>query len=154
MKQAIQTYKETIVALTPGMEEAKPKVVLKAVKDQVGLSICPHTEEKEHLVEEMIPKEEIPSVVQVIQGMEELDTLMKEDRALLGELFDSLEVAHTELATACSALGRLSKRLRPHQLLAVLRASVHPMVQLNAVAGFLEPPIANRKTVLMTSTEG
>ena len=77
--------------------------------------------------------------------MEELDTLTEEDRALLGELFDPLEIAHTELTTACSALGRLSQRLRPHQLLAVLRASIHPMVELNVVSGFLEPPIAGKK---------
>ena len=39
----------------------------------------------------------------------------------------------------------LSQRLRPHQLLAVLRASVCPMIQLNAVSGLLESPIAGKK---------
>ena len=126
------------------MEEANPNAVLKTVKDQVGLSICPRTEEKERLLE-MILEEETPMAAQVIQGMEESETLTKEDRPLVGELFDSLEVAHTELATVCSVLGRLSQRLRLHQLLAVLRASVHPMVQLNVVAGFLKPPMANKK---------
>ena len=155
MKLAICNCKEAMVAMVPGMEEANPDTVLKAVKDQCGLTLCPRTEDRECLLEKMILEEDIPSVSDVIQGMEELDTLTEGDRTLLGELFDFLEIAHTELTTAYSILGRLSQRLRPHQLLAVLRASVFPMIQLNAVSGFFEPPIAGKKlTYPMTSMKG
>ena len=69
-------------------------------------------------------------------------SLTEGDNDLLGELFHSLETAHEHLAMACS---RLSWRLKPHQLLVVLRASVHPMIQLNAVSGFLEPSTSSEK---------
>ena len=74
---------------------------LKAVKDQVSLSICPCTEEKEHLLEEMILEEEIlPMAAQVIQGMEESETPHQRRQGSTRRIIqDSLEVAHTELAT-------------------------------------------------------
>ena len=108
MKQAINSFKEAISAIILGMEEANPVAVLRAVKDPSSLAICPCTEEREHMLEEMVPREEIPMVSDVIQNIKESDILTEGDKALLGELFDSLEVAHKQLAMACSLLGRLS----------------------------------------------
>ena len=45
-------------------------------------------------------------------------------------------------------LGRLSWRLKPHQLWEVLRASVHPMIQLNVVSRFLEQPTSSEELEL------
>ena len=66
MKLAIHNCKEAMAAIVPGMEEANPDAVLKVVKDQCSLAICPCTEEREHLLEEIIPEEDIPSVSDVI----------------------------------------------------------------------------------------
>ena len=85
---------------------------------------------------------------QVIQTMKELESITEDKRALLRELFDSLEVAHMELASACSTLSRLSQKLRPHQLMTVLWASIHPMIQINAMAVLLEPPVVSRRSDL------
>ena len=41
MRRAIHTYKVAMAAMIPRMGEADPNAVLKAVKHQVGLSICP-----------------------------------------------------------------------------------------------------------------
>ena len=56
----------------------------------------------------MITGEEIPRVSDIIQNIKESDTLTEGDKALLEELFDSLEVAHEQLAISCSTLGWLS----------------------------------------------
>ena len=90
------------------MEAADPDIVWKTIKDKVGLSICPLTEEKERLLENLIPDEDIPSAAQVLNTLENPNDITEEDRALIGKLFESLEVAHSELASTCSTLSRLS----------------------------------------------
>ena len=62
--------------------------------------------------------------------MEDPDELTKEDRVLISELFKSLEVAHSELASACSVLRRLSRNLKPRQLMVVLQASIRLLIQV------------------------
>ena len=59
MKSAIQSYKETIAVMVWGMDVADSDVVWKAVKDKVSLSICPHTDENEQLLESLVPDEDI-----------------------------------------------------------------------------------------------
>ena len=110
MKEAIRKYKHEIATMVPGMETADPDAVWKAIKDKVGLSICPHTEQKEQMLECLLPDEDVPLAAQVLETMEDPEDMTKEDRILITELFESLEVAHshTELASACSILSRLS----------------------------------------------
>ena len=55
------------------MDAADPNAVLKAVKDQVGLSICLHTDEKECLLEGIVPEDKIPTAAQVFKTMEDPD---------------------------------------------------------------------------------
>ena len=81
MKNAIQNYKEALAAMVPGLDAADPNAVLKAVKDQVVLSLCPHTDENEWLLESIVPDEDIPTVVQVFQTMEDPKDIPEEDRA-------------------------------------------------------------------------
>ena len=108
MKEAIRKYKQEIAAMVPGMETADPDIVWKAIKDKVSLSICPHTDQKERMLESLFPDEDIPSADQVLETLEDPEDMTKEDRTLIAELFESLEVAHSELASACSMLSRLS----------------------------------------------
>ena len=100
MKGAIIDYKQVITKMIPGMETADPDAVWRAIKDKVGLCICPPTEEKERTLECLIPDQEIPQAAQVLEMMEDADELTKEDRGLFRELSDSLEVAHSDLASA------------------------------------------------------
>ena len=67
MKAAIQSYKEAIAVMVLGMDAADPNVVWKSVKDKVGLSICPHTDENEQMLENLVPDEDIPTAAQVLQ---------------------------------------------------------------------------------------
>ena len=62
-------------------------------------------------------------------------SLSKTDQELIAELFDSLETAHDQLATASGLLGRLSHTLKPPQLILVLKASIRPLIQLRTAAG-------------------
>ena len=71
-------------------------------------------------------------MIQTVQGA---DTLSKTDQVLIAELFDSLETAHDQLATASGLLGRLSCMLKPPQLILVLKASIRPLIQLRTAAG-------------------
>ena len=80
--------------------------------------------------------------------MEDLETITEEEKTLLGELFDSLKVAHMELASACSMLSRLSQKLRPLQLMTMLWASICPMIQINAESIVLEPLVASKRPEL------
>ena len=57
------------------------------------------------------------------------------DKGLIAELFNALEIAHDQSATACSLLGRLSRTLKPSQLSLLLRASIRPLIQLRMAAG-------------------
>ena len=70
--------------------------------------------------------------------MEDADELTKEDRVLIRELFESLEVAHSELASACSFPSRLSGKLKPRQLMAMLQASTRPLIQVKATSAFIK----------------
>ena len=70
--------------------------------------------------------------IQTVQGA---DTLSKTDQELIAELFDSLETAHDQLATSSGLLGRLSRMLKPPQLMLVLKASIRPLIQLRTAAG-------------------
>ena len=113
IKVALQRYKETIATMVPGMGAVDPDIVWKAIKDKVSLSICPMTKEKEQLLENLIPNEDIPSAAQVLNTLENPDDIIDEHRALIAKVFESLEVAHSDLASTCSALSRLSQRLKP-----------------------------------------
>ena len=86
--------------------------------------------------------EEIPSSSEVLRKIEDPDDLTNEDRTLITEVFDSLEIVHSELASACSTLSRLSRSLKPKQLMMVLKASTRPLIQIKP-ASVLEPEVTS-----------
>ena len=65
-----------------------------------------------------------------------IEEVMREERELIRELFDSLEVAHSHLASACSVLSQLSSTLQPTQLLTILEASIRPLIQIKTTSAF------------------
>ena len=46
MKQVIDSFKEAISAIIPGIEEANPAIVLRVIKDPSSLAICPTQKRK------------------------------------------------------------------------------------------------------------
>ena len=77
----------------------------------------------------------------VLEAMEGPENMTKEDRILITEVFESLKVAHSELASACSVLSRLSRNLKPRQLMVVLQASIRPLIQIKVTSGLMEPDV-------------
>ena len=84
-------------------------------------------------MEEIIPSEDIPEAPEVLKVAQEEGKMSQEDQKVVAELFSSLEVAHDHLATTCGLLSRLSRTLNPEQLLTIIRASIRPLIQLNAL---------------------
>ena len=70
MKRAILNYKEVIANMIPSMETANPDAVWRSVKDKVGLCICPLSHEKEKTLECLIPDQEVPQAVEVLEMIE------------------------------------------------------------------------------------
>ena len=74
----------------------------------------------------------------ILEAIEDPEDLTMEDRTLITELFNSLEVAHSELASACSVLGRLSKNLKQKQLMVVLKVSIRRLIQIKPTSALIE----------------
>ena len=153
MKGAIIEYKEAMTKMVPGMDVANLDVVWRSSKDKVSLCIWPPTEENERTVESLIPDQDIPMVAQVLEKLDDADELTKEDRGLIRELFESLEVAHSELASAYSILSCLSGTLKPRQLMGVLQASTRPLIQVKTTSASIKPDVPGKTTELLEDLE-
>ena len=129
MKMTIDKIKSALVKIVPSMEEAKETSVLKAIRDMSCTVLMPQDSDQEEKLEAVMPED-------VLSKTEGLGDLTKEQKEMIGELFDELEIAHEVLARACSTLGVLSRSLTGKQLLLTLRASVRPLIQLNKLENF------------------
>ena len=96
----------------------------------------------------MLLDKDVPSAARVLEAMEDPEEMTKEDRILITELFESLEVANSELASACSVLSRLSRNLKPIQLMIVLKASTRPLIQVRVTSGLMRPEAPGRTVEL------
>ena len=124
MKNTIEKIKLALVEIAPYMEEAKEVSVLKAIKDTSCTALMSPDSDREERLEAMMPESEAPDQEDILSKAEQLGDLTKEQKEMMGELFDELETAHESLARACSTLGRLSRSLNGRQLLLTLWASV------------------------------
>ena len=129
-----------MVDLTPQMSEANIDVIWKSIKDPTCLAWRPVIKETERALDEMMPPDDIMPGKVVSEQAEQKGPLTEERRRLLAELFDNLEVVHDALAQTCSIMARLSRSLNLSQLELVLRASIRPLVQLNALGGLFDKP--------------
>ena len=127
----------------PSMTEANVLDILHS--DPTCLAICPHSEEVEGLLEELIPSEEIPSSSSIIRSMTDERTLSDEEKEMICELFEMLETAYDQLGRACGLIGALSHKLNSNQLMTVLKVSVSPIIQVNALPGFIQQVTQNVK---------
>ena len=133
IKEAIKKYKDAAVNMFPNMATANTDVVFAAVKDKVGLCLCPETEQNDKVLESIISAEEVTSAAEVLGKVEEIT---QEERDLIKELFDSLEVAHSHLAIACSTLSRLLSTMRPANLRTILDASIRPLIEIKTTTAW------------------
>ena len=141
MKITIERFKSAIVEIAPYMEEAKVMSVLKSIKDTSCMALMPLASEREERLEAMMPESEAPDPKDILSKGKQLGDLTKEQKELMGELFDELKTAHESLTRASSTLGRLSRSLNSRQLLLTLQASVRPLIQLNTLDKFWKEPI-------------
>ena len=131
MKQAIIDCKIAVMTVMPGMEDADHTIMLAAVKDPSCLAIHPHTDENQQKLEDMIPLTEIQKGEDVVADIDSLEPITEEQKRQISEIFEDLELAHEQLACACSSLAILLRSLTLRQLVVLLKSSIRPLVQLN-----------------------
>ena len=85
-----------------------------------------------------MPLEEVPAEEETMASIQGEMPLNRDQRDLLRELFEDLEVAHEHTARACSMLARLSLSLTAPQLMATLKAATCPLIQVNTLEGLLD----------------
>ena len=86
----------------------------------------------------MMPLEDAPEGDEVAASIQGNTPLTENQCGLLRELFKDLEVAHEHTVRACSVLAWLSLSLTAPQMMATLKAAIHPLIQVNALEGFLD----------------
>ena len=140
MRKTVICFRHALKTLAPVMEEANVDIVLAAIKDASCMALMPCTEDQDERLEEIMPEEDLPSGSDITAQVRDLNDITPEQGELLAELFKELEVAHDSLAKASSILGRLSRSLSGKHLLTVLKASMHPLIQINTLENFWKDP--------------
>ena len=135
MERAMRDMKATLANTIPAMQLADISTLTGAIKDKCFRVLLPRSDELDQVLEEIPPTEEVPSAPGVIQLAQRVETLTEANQRVIVELFEALETTHDQLATACSLLVRLSRTLKPKQLVIIIKASIRPLIQLNAAAG-------------------
>ena len=85
-----------------------------------------------------MPLEDMPEGEEIVTSIQGDMPLTESQRNLLRELSEDLEVAHEHTARACSVLAHLALSLTPPQMMATLKAVTRPLIQINALEGFLD----------------
>ena len=135
LKETLENMRTRLVATFPSLKTADINIIIDVIKDKEFTVLLPRTEETEALLDELLPENEIPSATDVTQAVREIDTLSKEDQEVIAEVFDTLEVVHNQLATVSGLIGVLARKLKPNQLMLVLKSSIRPLIQLRPIAG-------------------
>ena len=124
--------KDILSNLTPTMQLADISTVSKAMRDKNYNILLPKSDTIDQILEEIISSEDMPEAPDILKTAQREGKMSQEDQKLVAELFSNLEVAHDHAATACGLLSRLSRTLKPEQLLTIVRASIRPLIQLSA----------------------
>ena len=133
LERALGDVKEALSNLTPSMQLADQTTVMRAIRDKCFNTLLPRSDELDQLLEEIIPNVDIPNAPDVIEEAQRGGVISETDQKVIAEIFESLEIAHDQIATACGLLGRLSRTMRPDQLMTIINASIRPLIQLNAL---------------------
>ena len=133
LERALGDVKETLSNLSPSMQLADQTTVMRAIRDKCFNVLLPRSDKLDQLLEEIIPNVDIPSAPDVIEEAQRGGNISEADQKVVAEIFESLEIAHDQLATACGLLGRLSRTMKSDQLMTIINASIRPLIQLNAL---------------------
>ena len=128
----LSDMKEILATLTPTMQLADTSTVSRAIRDKNFNVLLPRSETLDQILEEILPNEDLPGVPEVLRVAQKEGEISEDDQRVVAELFGTLEVAHNHMATICGLLSRLSRTLKPDQLLMIIKASIRPLIQLNA----------------------
>ena len=122
--------KDVLSNLIPQMQLADIVTVSKAIRDKNFNTLLPKSDVIDKILEEKLSSEDIPEAAEVLKTTQREGKMSEQDQELVPELFSNLEVAHEHAAIACGLLSRLSRTLKPDQLLTIVQASIRPLVQL------------------------
>ena len=111
VERAMTDMKTTLSNTILTMQLADISTVTGAIKDKRFKVLLPKSDELDQVLAEIFPTEEVPSTPGVIQLAQRVETLTDAEQRVIVELFEALETAHDQLATACGLLGRLSRTL-------------------------------------------
>ena len=87
MKDAITRFKDTISRVIPQVMEADVTKVVGPIADLKCITLMPRTEERQQLLEEVMPLQDVPSGSGVISSLEEITPLTDSKQDTLWELF-------------------------------------------------------------------
>ena len=135
------------------MADADITKVIHSVGNPRCLALRPRTEEREELLELVMPLKDAPMGEEVAASIEEIAIVIESQQNLLQEVFEDLEVTNEHRERACSGLVWLSIMLNPSQLMTTLKATTCSLIQINALEGFLDKPRAPRRAELPDDTE-
>ena len=113
LKDTLEEFKRAICIVMPSMMETNIVTILRSIKDPTCLTLHPQTDNMVGLLEEFMPDEDIPAGTQVLGVVEHINPLTYDQKDLLVELFDDLEVAHDRMARVCGRMSSLAKVLGP-----------------------------------------
>ena len=144
LEKALNDMKESLANLTPMMQLADTSTVTRAIRDKCFNVLLPRSDKLDQILEEIIPNEEILAAQEVLRVAQKEGKMSETDQKVVAELFKSLEITHDQMVTACGLLGRLSRTLNPDQLMTIIKASIRPLIQLNAMTA-LDTATASKK---------
>ena len=123
--------KQLLSNLIPQMQLADTVTVAQAIRDKNFDTLLPKSDEIDKILEEKLSSEDIPEAAEVLKITQREGKMSERDQELVAELFSNLEVAHEHATIACGLLSRLSRTLKPEQLMTIMQASIRPLVQLS-----------------------
>ena len=136
--EMVTKFKEVIGRVIPTIMEADVEKVISTIKDPSGLALRPKTDAWEELLEVLMPLEDAPGSDETMASIQGKTPLNRDQRNLLRELFEDLEVAHKHTTRACSVLAHLSLSLTAPQLMVTLKAVTRLLIQVNTLEGLLD----------------
>ena len=112
MKQLVEEFKFIITRVYPAMEEADV-TVLHAIPDCTCLAMWPQMSEVEGMLEDIMPKEDIPISEKMVAEALNLKPLMYAQKDMIVFLFNDISVAHEHLAWAAGTMSSFCKVFEP-----------------------------------------
>ena len=133
LELAIIDLRTVIMKHITSAEDMDTGTILKTIRDPTCLALGEQTEAIIEKLEEILPDLEIASGGDILKAIDDVEALMEEQKHDIGEIFDNLEIV---LRAVMQTHGGLSRSLSSKQLLLLLKASVRPLIQINAITGF------------------